>query len=87
MPSKIREHIKVVSEFFQQRVEVTIVPNQPVTDPNEQSLTGSNYIYDPNNESSLGSSRFSNAASSRRQGGGMTNALLRMRSLSKEIKD
>jgi hypothetical protein len=87
LPSKIKEHIKVISEFFQQRVEVTVVPNQPIQDPNEQSLSGSNYVYDPNNESSLGSSRYSLAGSTRRQGGGMTNALQRMRSLSKEIKD
>jgi hypothetical protein len=36
---------------------------------------------------SLGSSRYSLAGSSRVQGGGMTSALQRMRSLSKEIKD
>ena len=88
LPSKIKEHIKVTSEFFEQRVEATVVPSQSLQkDLNEQSLTGSNYIYDPNNESSLGSSRFSQNGQSRRQGGGMTNALHRMRSLSKEIKD
>lgn len=35
LPSKIKEHIKVVSEFFQQKVEVTVVPHQPSQDPNE----------------------------------------------------
>ena len=70
-----KEHIKVRSGFFQQRIEVTVVPYRPNQDPNEQTLSGSNYIYDPNNERSLGSSRYSQAGSSRRHGGGMTNAL------------
>ena len=72
-PRKIQEYIMV----NEQKVMVTILPLKQ--SENVPELESSNY--------SLGSSRYSLANSSRVQGGGMTSALQRMRSLSKEIKE
>ena len=70
-PCKIKEYILIKTPFFDQKVNVFI--NLNATQEREKSL-----------ESSVNSMSYSYR---RQMGGGMTNALSKMRSLSKEIKE
>ena len=84
LPSKIKECIFVKSEHGEQKIDVTIVPKQREGGDGE---SGSNYTYTGNNDSMHSSSRYSLASRSRPVTGTRNNALERMRSLSKDIKD
>ena len=88
LPSKIKECIFVKSEFSEQKIDVTIIPKQNTAQVEAaDNDTGSNYTYTGNNDSMHSSSRYSMASRSRQAAGGRNNALERMRSLSKEIRD
>lgn len=88
LPSKIKECIFVKSEYSEQKIDVTIIPRQSAAQGEGADLeTGSNYTYTGNNDSMHSSSRYSMASRSRQAVGSRNNALERMRSLSKEIRD